>query len=410
MLKKWIYEQQALICEITVDFISYVKKSWKGVLGFLIISSVLFLFVMYVLRIDFKDIVVDIVAGFIFIPIVYFLIKFFYTYNPEERKRLMTIEQCVEFYKNSGLDFIKYKGKEYPSIVFYKPNGRISLADIKVETCPEPYNLPDKIRSLYEPIEDKIKKRFLDEGHFNMPKARAIAFEYAADVLTVKIQPTFYYYTFITNFFADYPLFGNDITLRRVFRDEFVANIASLDKELTSNHLGFGGFVVSRDGKVLLTLRKSTTAVSSRMLGNTFNGSVDWHETKSIHKSVITELKQEVGINVQEQDVLLMGVERNVLWLGKTDMHMLVLVDKDFQELKENARKSESRKENVNFEEINLGVKIRSVEDLKLNRDEILSNLGKGFEKLQKKYTLSLSLVTGLWLLEEFIKSTPTPR
>lgn len=403
MLKR-IYGGLAVAYEITTDFIRYLRKSWLSVILFLFFSSGLFLFVVYILGINTKDIAADIIAGFISIPIVYFIIKFFYTYSPEERKRLMSdFHKCVEFYKDSGLDFIEYKGEKYPSVIIYKPTCRLKLKDIEVKVIDEPYKLPDTIRSLYEPVEDRIKKRFLDEGFFNFPKARMVDFN-AGEKITAKIQQTYYYYSFITNFFADYSLFNKKVTLRQVYKDEFIKNIRFLNKEITSNHLGFGGFIITRDGKIPLFLRRSSTAVSSRMLGNTFNGSVDWYGAESIHKSVRIELKEEIGIDASEENVFLMGVERNTLWLGKTDIHLITFSDGDLPELWEKIKKSRTKEENLNLIPLDLGVAIKSLDDLAQNKGEILENLDKELETLWKKYQLSLPLITGLYLFESFVE------
>ena len=140
------------------------------------------------------------------------------------------------------------------------------------------------------------------------------------------------------------------------------------------------------------------------MLGNTFNGSVDWHDTESINKSVINEIKEEVGIDVKKEDVLLMGIERNILWLGKTDMHLLVLVNEDFAELKKKIKKSKTKEENIDYKVLDLGVHIDNRDDLKLRCLEILDNLDAKLEFLQKKYKLAAPLMTGLYLFNQFIK------
>ena len=116
MLKRF-HEGLAVAYEITADFIKYLRKNWLTALLFLLLSAALFLFVVFILDINPRDVVADIIAGFISIPIVYFVIRYFYMYSPEERKRLMSdFQRCVEFYKDSGLDFVEYRGKKYPSI------------------------------------------------------------------------------------------------------------------------------------------------------------------------------------------------------------------------------------------------------------------------------------------------------
>ena len=398
------YEGLTVIHEILGDFLKYLKKNWLTVILFIFFSSGLLLFMVYVLSADLNNVVTEIIIGFISIPIVYFIIKFFYLYSPVERKRLMNdFCKCVEFYKDSGLEFIEYKGDKYPSIIYYMPMRRLNLTIFDVIVVDELYKLPETIRYLYEPIEDQIKKRFLDEGYFNAPKARMVEFN-VGQKISLKIQQTYYYYSFITNFFADYRLFKNNITLRQIYKNDFVKNIKFLNKEITSNHLGFGGFIITCDGKIPLFLRNSRVAVSSRMLGNTFNGSVDWYEKESMHKSLFNELKEEIGIGMTEEDIFLMGLERNILWLGKTDFHLIALSDKNLSELYKIIKRSKTKEENMKLVSLDLGVAISSLDDLKQNKTIILENLDKEIKVLQKKYHLSLSLITGFYLFENFLE------
>lgn len=316
------------------------------------------------------------------------------------------LQKCVEFYNDSGLDFIEYRGKKYPSIIFYRPNTYWSLKDIKAQVVDQPYILPDTIRSLYEPLEDEFKKRFLNEGFFNVPKARMVDFRVCEEAreIKIKIQRTFYYYSFITNFFADYPLYYKRITLREVYKDEFVRNIKFLDKEETSNHLGFGGFVITTDGKIPLFLRRSSVAVSSRMLSNTFNGSVDWYGSESLHKSVLKEVKDEVGLYVMEEDFILLGVERNILWLGKTDLHFINIAKEDWKTIQNKIRKSKTNEENLKMVSLDLGVQIKGLNDLVKKKDQIKENLDRGVTALASKYQFAPSLITSLYLFDKFLE------
>lgn len=411
---KWIYEITALVYEVVIDFLRYLRRKWLVAVLFGIFVIGLLLFMVHILGYQMRDLVANIIAGFVSMPIVYFVLRFFYLYSPEDRKRLMSdLQQCVDFYKDFGLDFIEYRGKKYPSIVLYRPNNLFSLRDFKVDVVDQPYILPDAIRSFYEPIEDELKKRFLREGYYNAPKARMIAFFVSEDTreIRITIQKTYYYYSFITNFFADYPLYNKKITLRMIYKDEFVRNLKHLDKDQTSNHLGFGGLVITRDGKIPLFLRKSSVAVSSRMLSNTFNGSVDWYGSESLQRSVIKEIKEEVGLDVKEEDLILMGIERNILWLGKTDIHFLYIASgDDWKSLTAKIKSSRAREENLKAIVIDLHTQINSLNDLIKNKEQIKKCLYKSLKNLSSKYQFTISLITSFYFFENFLVNIKLPK
>lgn len=77
LVLKWLYEMLAVAYEIASDFLKYLRKNRLTVFIFCLLSAGLLLFMVTVLSIHPQDLVSNIIAGFISIPVVYFFIRFF---------------------------------------------------------------------------------------------------------------------------------------------------------------------------------------------------------------------------------------------------------------------------------------------------------------------------------------------
>jgi len=337
-----------------------------------------------------------------------------------------------------------------PIVLEYKPKNSLLEIDkdsVVIHLYNRIYTLPKEIELFYEPIRDKLNREFLMEGHFNRLKVRLENYHEENNRLKLKLSRTSYYNTFITNFSADFWPYGSDkVTLREEFHHLLFRNgrLVPLGESPFSDHLGGGGLIITSDGKTLLPKRNLKVAVSVNTLDNSFGGSfdlVDFYDDEvqfplatespsyqtiknqiekklvlsgeQLKKAVINQLRDEIKFKKKDKELkikklYLLGIVRNLIWLGKPDFLFIALTDslseKEIETSIEEFKYLDNPIIDIGTKEIE---KISNVKDI--FQKEILSTiLDKLIYNIYRRCNFrtkpSLGLLTLVYLLNEIEK------
>jgi hypothetical protein len=204
------------------------------------------------------------------------------------------------------------------------------ILSAEVTTDASTYDFPPSVASLLETRLDDLQQQFEIEGKFNARKARLESIGNGE----VRVSETSYFRSFCTNFAPDRAGPNGGPTLRESFDCEFVENgeLVPLGSSPFSDHLGGGGIVITTDGHARLGVRSMDVTVGERKAGHAFGGNFEY-QNLTAGATIGDELRREAleEINGLEPEdihkVAGLGVIRRVDWLGKPDVHSLVLIE-----------------------------------------------------------------------------------
>jgi len=209
----------------------------------------------------------------------------------------------------------------------------------------------EALEAIIKPYEDVYARLFKSVG-WNEFKLRPIDVVSRNGRTIVAVEPTTYYYSFITNFACDLPM-GRGVTLRDVLEpmmltgnpSEPLRRLGSSRDLPISNHVGVNALIITRDGYLLLPLRSSSVAVEQNVVAHTVAGSLDWktltylargREEVNLLDLVYQEiLEAEEVSTLRPRDYVLypVAITRNLRVLGKPDFHLIGVVDSPVKDI-----------------------------------------------------------------------------
>lgn len=373
-------------------------------------------------------------------------------FKNEEKKRLISLNDCVDFYnlkKKVNLDFFEIKKPEkigeinkvisfiikivkklqniiacnlenqsirymkipkfLPVIFEYRPRKPVSIEKINLNFNDKIFSLPIEIQLLLEPIEDDLKTHFQNQGYYNSITARLDRIsKMKNNNIILHISKTSYYRTFITNFFADYPLFWKGgIYLRETLHNNLFINgkLRSIHDSNFSNQLGIGGFIISKDGKTIINKKNSKIALERNQLYPSFGRGIYLGKSISnktdLYEIIKRLIKDDVGIEFDIKKIYFLGIIRTLLWMGKPDIIVLVIVDS----IPENNHKKIDKFGFFGKRIINCGIasELNNLEDVVNNKYQIL---GKLYAEIEKTLFVkpSISYLTSFYVLDQLLQ------
>lgn len=213
------------------------------------------------------------------------------------------------------------------------------------------------LKELIEPYEEEYRRKFHALG-WNEFKIRPRKLERRNDNIILYVEPTTYYYSFITNFGCDLVM-GKGRTLRRILEpyilspenNKIIKSLNEVSDYPISNHIGINILVVTRDGDLLLPMRSSYVAVEQNVIGHTIAGSLDWktfahlarqnREIVDLEDIIVQEILEEEEVSLLDPSrykIYPIALTRNLRYLGKPDLQLIGVVDADTSNVLEQTR------------------------------------------------------------------------
>ena len=209
------------------------------------------------------------------------------------------------------------------------------------------------LEDLIKPYEDTYRNSFKSLG-WNEFKVRPVSIKDEGRTTVIKVEPTTYYYSYVTNFSCDLSL-GKGRTLRHLLEPLIVIGdpakpLKTIDEARDlpiSNHIGVNVLIITRDGDLLLSERSSFVAVEQGTIAHTVAGSLDWktlvHLTSRKVRADLRELvqqeiaeKEEISFpEPQDYRIYPVALTRNLRLLGKPDLQLIGAINRTTKEILE---------------------------------------------------------------------------
>lgn len=180
------------------------------------------------------------------------------------------------------------------------------------------YHLPRIIENHYS----EILQSHNTSSIYNAVNIRVLDMNLSTDALTLKTGRTTYFDSLVTNRAVDWEWGGS--STRSIF--EYGPRMTPLSDSLMSNHLGFNGFVISKDGKIAFVRRSRHVSVAKCTYGNSVNASLKTKtalengvfKVDKFRESIMKEYSTELHIEEKDISALKMiAVYRDCVEAGK---------------------------------------------------------------------------------------------
>lgn len=232
--------------------------------------------------------------------------------NMEEDKEKLSqnYSGLAKKYCKDNLVVIKSKGTEITYPIIWEGQGEVLIGNennIIIEDSPEDfYQLPSIIENnfkeifsihdtstIYNNIKIRVKKMRMEEGK-----------------LYLTTQRTTFYNSLVTNRAADY-LITEGLSIREIF--ETGPKMTPLYRSKLSNHLGFNGFIESKDGYIVFVKRSKDVSIGKDTYGDSIGASI---KTKyaldkdgeftydGLKNAIYNEISDELNIDENEIDYI----------------------------------------------------------------------------------------------------------
>ncbi len=343
----------------------YLKNDKKFILTIVFILTV-FILINIIFYNNYQGSYISFLFGQIILFILFFIYNFIIKIKSKvEVTRLKSVEELKKYYKIKALMPSPFKiAYQYilnktlinddvwiPGIIekIFFSNKNIYLEPVD-QTDWSWANILDK---LIKPNEDSYALSFKTIG-WNELKIRPLKIKDEDDNVVIYVQPTTYYYSFITNFSCDLKIKGmRDITLREILEpllisqnpDRPLRSIEELKNVPISNHLGIGIIIITKDGYILLQRRSSNVAVEQNVVGPTIAGSLDWKTLAYFSNgnnkiNIIDLVQQEISESeelsypkISDYTLYPVAIARNLRHLGKPDIYLIGFLNKNVRDV-----------------------------------------------------------------------------
>lgn len=210
--------------------------------------------------------------------------------------------------------------------------GRVEICDSKKE-----YFLPGLIENNFSDIIKVHDSSVL----YNNLNVRAVGMELKDDQFKLTTERTYYFYSMVTNRASDYDWGKDGVTVRSLYEPGPL--FQPLSQSYLSNHLGFNGFVVTKDNYVVFVKRSKDLSIAKRTYGDSIGASLKtkyaldedgFFTGEKLVDAIIGEIKDELRLEKDNiMDVHIISAYRDGLESGKPQFLMYATTDLDAEEM-----------------------------------------------------------------------------
>lgn len=241
------------------------------VFAFLLYCSVLLSIILSKMELYdiYSNVIINIVSNYVFIGILglsYFVERIIKSRNEDKEKLTENYRDLADRYNKE--DLISIDGMRYPVSSLGKgdicvfSNGNIDVeGKIEIYDSKEEYKLPGLVENNFFEI-FKVHDTSVIYNNLNI---RAVDLNITDGILKISSERTYYYYSMVTNRASDYQWNKDGVTIRSIY--EPGPRLHPLNKSYLSNHLGFNGFILSKDGYIAFVERSKNVSVGKRTYG-----------------------------------------------------------------------------------------------------------------------------------------------
>ncbi len=211
-------------------------------------------------------------------------------------------EWLVKKYSNENM--VSYQNKQFPVIPLVLRKAQDQAFDIVFnhDMCEKKYELPKQVSE----NSDWLMQAHKHSTVYNNMNVRINNIKHHDNQLLITYSKTTYYDSLITNRAMDYEL-SNGKTIREIYEPGPFMNYLSDSK--MSNHLGFNGFIETKDGKIVLVVRGDNLSIGKNTLADSIGAAyktkhgLDENRRMSVEtlrKAIRMEIQDELKIKIRE--------------------------------------------------------------------------------------------------------------
>lgn len=201
--------------------------------------------------------------------------------------------------KYSCTELVQYQGVTYPEecLCIRKPGEKIEICD----SSEKYYRLPAQIACNSKELMGAHRAAVV----YNQINIRLDRLEQGDNKIVLHTSRTQYFDSLITNRSCDYIFGDREVTAREIYEPGPFLKPLHLSK--MSNHLGFNGFVITKEGKIPFIFRKKNLSIAKNLWSPSIAASLKAkyalygkeHEmqAESLGTAIICEIKDELNIS-----------------------------------------------------------------------------------------------------------------
>lgn len=294
----------------------------------------------------FADLILNVVSNYVILAafgLTYFIEKRIRNNNEDKEKLTTDYKSLLDTYKKET-NFVSAGDTRYPvvslgkgDICVYQKEGGIDVSAVEILDKKTEYVLPRLIENNFS----SIMKAHDTSVIYNNLNIRATGLELKDNCLKISTERTYYYYSMVTNRAIDYEWAEDGVTVRSIY--EPGPMFRPLDQACLSNHLGFNGFVATKDGYVVFVKRSKDLSIAKRTYGDSIGASLKTayaleddggFTAKKLVEAILTEIKHELKIDMDRiMNIHIIGAYRDGLEGGKPQLCFCAETDLEAKEM-----------------------------------------------------------------------------
>jgi len=210
----------------------------------------------------------------------------------------------------------------------------ICLYSVNSEESIDKIEIQDNALSFYN-LPGILENNFIDiiQVHdssttYNNINIRVRDMEIKSGKLSMITERTYYYYSLVTNRAADYKWNQDGVSVRELL--EPGPFITPLKQSALSNHLGFNGFIISKDGYIVFVYRKKDTSIGKRTYGDSIGASLKTKyaldsngsfSKEGLRDAILGEIHDELRIKTSDvTSIKIISAYRDLVECGKPQL------------------------------------------------------------------------------------------
>ena len=280
-------------------------------------------------------------------------------------------------------------------------NPTIDISNIKFKAVTEHTRHWHKIlHDIIEPYYDIISNLFQLAPTWNELKPRLKNIENNKNEIIINVEPTSYFYTFITHYCPDFKLPGRyteKTTLRKIIEPLLITNqgkLVDINEYRClpiSASLGINILLIScKDHYIMIPKRSKYVAIAPKLYGVSVAGSIDWktiYPEGELSTVVIQEISEKLELSPEKLElfnrIIPLGIVRSAWLLGEPGIFTIGFTNTTREDI---LRFTELGiyKENIDYISVPLSpYKIHSCQDIKdINDENVCNDLSEIFNKI----------------------------
>ncbi len=227
-------------------------------------------------------------------------------------------------------------------------NPRIDTRNINISDKKNEYILPTLIENNFSSIMEVHSTSIV----YNNTCIRAKDLKIENNKLMISSERTRFCYSLVTNRASDYDWTGYGITVRLLY--EPGPGFKPLNRSWLSNHLGFNGFIVSKDNYVVFVKRSEDVSIAKETYGDSIGASLKaeyaltddgFFTAQKLVVAIICEIGDELKINKDDiSNIHIIGAYRDGLESGKPQLLFYAETNRSAEKITEDFTKKTNKK------------------------------------------------------------------